>query len=69
MDFKTLLTNAQAGNQEAIEALLEMYRPLLRKNSFVNGVFDEDLFQEQCLHFLSVIRNFKIDFGNQDTKG
>lgn len=69
MDFKTLLTNAQAGNQEAIEALLEMYRPLLRKNSFVNGVFDEDLFQDQCLHFLSAIKNFKINFGNQDTKG
>lgn len=69
MDFKTLLTNAQNGQKDAIEALLEMYRPLLLKNSFVNGVFDEDLFQEHCLHFLSVIKNFKIDFGNHDTKG
>ena len=44
MDFKELLTNAQNGQQEAIEALFEMYRPLLLKSSFVNGAFDEDLF-------------------------
>ena len=44
MDFKELLTNAQNGQQEAIEALFEMYRPLLLKNSYVDGVFDEDLF-------------------------
>lgn len=68
MEFKTLLKNAQDGQPEAVETLFEMYRPLLWKNSFVNGVFDEDLYQEQCLHFLSVIRNFKIDFGNQDKK-
>ena len=62
MDFKELLTNAQAGNHEAIEALFEMYRPLLLKNSYVDGVFDEDLFQEQCLHFMSAIKNFKVDY-------
>lgn len=58
MDFIEHLKLAQSGNKDEIEALLERYRPLIRKLSTVDGVFDEDLYQEQCLRFLIVLKKF-----------
>ena len=46
MDFMELLKQAKAGNEPAIAEILEMYRPLLIKNSIIDGSYDEDLFQE-----------------------
>ena len=37
-----------------------MYRPLLIKNALVNGVFDEDLYQEQVVEILKCIKYFQI---------
>ena len=47
MSFKDLLYCAKAGDEAAFAQILDMYRPLLLKESIINGVFDEDLFQEQ----------------------
>ena len=49
MNFEEVLFRAQMGDQEAILQILEMFRPLLIKNSLINGRFDEDLYQELLL--------------------
>lgn len=60
MDFRMLLLSAQAGSAEAVERLLILYRPLLLKESVVEGQFDEDLYQELCIVFLRCIHGFRI---------
>ena len=49
-----------AGEQDAIHTILEMYKPLLVKESIVHGVFDEDLYQELCVTVVRCIKLFKI---------
>lgn len=60
MNFEELLLNAQAGGKQEITALLEMYQPLLIKTSIIDGVYDEDLYQELCITFLKCLNQFKI---------
>ena len=38
--FKNILVRAHHGDKEAVDKLYEQYKPLLRKYSFVNGVFE-----------------------------
>ena len=40
LNFKELIIRAKRGENSAVEELLEMYRPLLTKESIVEGVFD-----------------------------
>ena len=54
MDFMELLKQAKAGNEPAIAEILEMYRPLLIKNSIIDGSYDEDLFQELSITLLKL---------------
>ena len=58
MTFKESLVQARAGDKAAIESLLLMYQPLLLKESIVDGVLDEDLYQELCTTFLQCVRKF-----------
>ena len=60
LNFKELLLRAQAGEQRAQEKLLSLYQPLLMKESVVNGLFDEDMYQELCVTLLTCIRRFQI---------
>lgn len=60
MDFKEMIIRAKRGENDAQEALLEMYRPLLSKESIIDGVFDEDLYQELCYKFIRCIDKFEI---------
>lgn len=60
MRFKDLLLQAKTGNEKAVTELLMMYRPLLLKESIVEGVFDEDLYQELCIVFLRCIQRFRL---------
>ena len=60
MNFKVLLLRAKSGDNEALTELLLMYRPLLLKESIVDGVFDEDLFQELCILILKSLRKFRV---------
>lgn len=60
MNFKELLLRAQAGDQRAQEKLLLLYQPLLMKESVVNGLFDEDVYQELCVTLLTCIKRFKV---------
>lgn len=59
-NFKDLLCNAQNGDTDAMNELLEMYRLLLIKNSLVDGVVDEDLYQELCYKFVTAVYKFKF---------
>ena len=54
--FKNILVRAHHGDKEAVDKLYEQYKPLLRKYSFVNGVFDEDLHHILVIAFLEMIR-------------
>lgn len=60
MRFKDLLLQAKTGDEKAFDELLIMYRPLLLKESIVDGVFDEDLYQELCIVFLRCIKRFRL---------
>lgn len=60
MNFKDLLLSAKKGREAAIVSILDMYKPLLIKNSIINGRFDEDLYQELCVSLLSCIHSFQM---------
>ena len=60
MNFERLLLKAKEGNADAVLKILEIYKPLLFKNSIVNGRFDEDLYQELVSTLLQCIQRFQI---------
>lgn len=60
MDFKEMMIRAKRGENEAQEELLKMYQPLLSKEAIVDGVFDEDLYQELCLRFIRCLDKFEL---------
>lgn len=60
MNFRELLLRAQADDQQAKEKLLSLYQPLLMKEAVINGVFDEDVYQELCITLLACIKRFKV---------
>ena len=60
MNFECLLLSAKAGHEDAITAILQMYRPLLLKYAIIDGVLDEDLYQELSIILLKAISLFRI---------
>ena len=60
MEFQELLCCAKRGESKAVGEMLAMYRPLLLKAAIVNGVLEEDLFQELCIVLWRCINNFQI---------
>lgn len=58
MKFEELLFCAKNGEKSSIEQILEMYKPMMIKNSLVNGQFDEDMYQEIVLTALKCIYCF-----------
>ena len=60
MDFNKLLLQAKDGEPETVSELLEIYKPLLTKNSIINGTFDEDLYQKLCITFFRCIHMSRI---------
>ena len=57
-EFREILVRAQAGDNEAMTDILEMYMPLINKHSFVNGKLDEDLLQNILLQIVKSIKKF-----------
>ena len=57
-EFREILVRAQAGDNEVMTDILEMYMPLINKHSFVNGKLDEDLRQNILLQIVKSIKNF-----------
>lgn len=60
MNFEDLLRRAKASEQQAVEQLLKLYQPLMMKEAIVNGMLDEDLYQELQIVFIHCIRQFDI---------
>lgn len=58
MDFEDKLLLAKCGEENAVCEILSMYRPLLMKESIINGVFDEDLYQELIIVLIRCIHGF-----------
>lgn len=67
MSFQEILLRAKAGDEKAKLDLLEKYKPLLIKNSILNGYFDEDLYQELCLVLMRCINLFAVGLLNGTT--
>ena len=57
-EFRDILVRAQAGDNEAMTDILEIYMPLINKHSFVNGKLDEDLRQNILLQIVKSIKKF-----------
>lgn len=60
MGFKELIIRAKKGEAKAKEHLLEMYHPLISREAIIDGVFDEDLYQELCFKFIHCIDKFEL---------
>ena len=60
MSFLDILLRAKLGDETAKVMLLEQYKPMLIKGSIINGHFDEDLYQEQCMVLMKCINLFII---------
>jgi len=60
MDFKDMLLQAKNNEEFAIKQITDMYNPLLMKESIIDGVFDEDLYQELWLTLKNCIQKIKI---------
>ncbi len=60
MNFRELLQQAKMGDQQAKEKIVSTYQPLLVKEAVVNGVFDEDVYQDLCETLLVCIQKFRI---------
>lgn len=61
MSFMELLLAAKRRDDDAIGELLAHYDNVLRKNSVVKGIFEEDLYQEQCIVFTRCIETFNAE--------
>lgn len=60
MSFKDILLRAKLGDETAKVMILEQYKPMLIKGSIINGQFDEDLYQEQCMVLMKCIELFQL---------
>lgn len=60
MEFREILYAAVDGEHAALEIILDMYGPLIRKLSHVDGIFDEDLHQYILIHIALKISQFNI---------
>ena len=59
-DFESVLSGAIQGDLKALECLLNLYHPLIRKYSYVNGRFDEDLYQQLIFRVLKQVEKFEF---------
>ena len=60
MNFKELLLQAKFGDRTTTTELLMLYQPLLLKESIIDGILDEDLYQELCITLVRAIELFRI---------
>lgn len=60
IDFKILLLRAKENDPAAYAEILTMYKPLLLKESIMDGSFDEDLYQELCVTLVNCVRRIQV---------
>ncbi|QUH19526.1 helix-turn-helix domain-containing protein [Alkaliphilus sp. B6464] len=59
-ELRKVFHNAQNGDKDSIQKILEMFQPLVHKNSFIDGKFDEDCFQELNIKLINCIKSFEF---------
>lgn len=59
-EFRMTLEAAVAGSHEALEEIMRLYEPLIRKYSYIDGKPDEDLRQYIMIHIALNIGKFPI---------
>lgn len=57
-EFRQILHGAVAGSHRDLERLLELYAPMIRKHAYVNGEFNDDLYQYLLIHIALNIHKF-----------
>lgn len=60
MKFEELLRKAKQKDEAAVLEVLEMYKPMLVKNSIIDGFFDEDLYQDLVKELILRIQTYKV---------
>lgn len=59
-EFAIILQGAVAGRHDDLEKILDLYEPLIRKHSYHNGAFNEDLHQYLLIHIALNINKFPL---------
>lgn len=57
-EFKELIYLAKIGDVNAVEKVVEMFKPCINKNSFINEEFNEDIIQELNIELIRCIKKF-----------
>jgi hypothetical protein len=61
VEFEESLLQAKEANRISLRTIIEMYRPLIIKESFVDGFINEDLQQNLIKTVLLCIRAFNFN--------
>ena len=59
-EFEQTLCQAKSGDREAINAMVQLYRPLLIGSATINGLFDEEFYQECICTLIECLNIFEI---------
>ncbi len=59
-ELREIIERAQQGDKESVEKIVEMFKPLIIRNSYLNGTYNEDCFQELCIKLINCIHSFKF---------
>lgn len=59
-EFWQILQAAQAGDNDAMEVLLKLYEPLIRKHCYIGDILDEDLRQYIWMYIILNINRFRM---------
>jgi|LGOV01.1.fsa_nt_gb hypothetical protein len=62
-EFREKFLLAQKGNEQVLEETFKQFELLLYKNSYINGRFDNDCFQELSVLLTKCIKRFKFNNG------
>lgn len=59
-EFRKLVEETIAGDQDALVKVIDLYMPLINRNSVIDGRLDEDCRQYILIHIVLNIRKFII---------
>ncbi len=59
-DFEKLIASAKKNDEKSFDEIFEMYNPLIKSYSIINGKFDEDLFQNLSITFTNCINKINL---------
>ena len=59
--MKQLIEKAKAGDGESIQTFLNLFDQFMIKNSYINGCFNDDCYQELRIRLIECIKRFQYD--------